>query len=132
MREQEIAKLFEAKQVRVTPQRIAVYKYLCENPTHPNANEIYDSVIKLHPSFSKTTVYNSLSALEECGLIVKINADNDCIRYDCFVENHGHFICSKCNKLYDFKLNSVDYSLPNDFEIIQKGVYFRGICPECK
>lgn len=132
MNEKEIVELFKQRGFRATPQRIAVYRYLCENQTHPDVAEIYANVVEANPSFSKTTVYNSLSALEECGLIGRIDVDGDSVRYDGFVALHGHFMCNKCAKIYDFDLNDIDYRLPNGFEVDQKYVYFRGICPECK
>lgn len=132
MNEIEITKLFKKHSFRATPQRIAIYKYLVENRTHPDADEIYKSVIKAHPSFSKTTVYNSLQALEDEGLITKINIDSARIRYDACTELHGHFICDKCKKIYDFDVESIACNLPNSFSTNERNVYYSGICPECK
>ncbi|MGN0458120.1 MAG: Fur family transcriptional regulator [Eubacterium sp.] len=132
MNELEIVNIFKENSFRATPQRIAVYKYLCENPTHPDADEIYKSVIKMNPSFSKTTVYNSLQALEEQGLIIKINIDSDRVRYDAHKKLHGHFVCEKCNKIYDFDVEKIVCCGIDDFIISKKDVYYRGICPECK
>ena len=86
MKETEIVELFRQKHFRATPQRIAVYKYLAEHPTHPDADEIYKVLIKESPSFSKTTVYNALQSLEECGLIIKIQSTttvSDKLTQDC-------------------------------------------------
>ena len=132
MNEIEITKLFNKNCFRATPQRIAVYKYLCENRTHPDADEIYKSVLKSNPSFSKTTVYNSLQALEKQGLIIKINIDSQRVRYDANANLHGHFICSKCNKIYDFDVDDIKSNLSSDFDIDNKNVYYTGLCPECK
>lgn len=132
MNEIEIAKLFKQNSFRATPQRIAVYKYLCENRTHPDADEIYKCVVKTHPSFSKTTVYNALQALENEGLVIKINIDKNRVRYDAFTSLHGHFLCEKCSKIYDFEVEDVVASLDPCFEANEKNVYYRGVCPECK
>lgn len=132
MTEQEIAKLFNRIKFRATPQRIAVYKYLYENRTHPDALEIYNSVVKLNPSFSKTTVYNSLSALEECGLINKINVDGDSAHYDAHVDLHGHFVCDRCERIFDFDIKNIDCDMPDSFDVLGRYVCYRGLCPECK
>ena len=95
LNEIEIIGLFRENNFRATPQRIAVYKYLYENRTHPDADEIYKSVISANPSFSKTTVYNSLQALEERGLIARVNIDGERAHYDADMSLHGHFICEK-------------------------------------
>lgn len=67
----------------MTPQRIAVYKYLCENRTHPDADEIYKNVARTNPSFSKTTIYNSLLALEKvlCSLPEPFEVDGQNVYY---------------------------------------------------
>lgn len=128
----DIVQLFKNNNFRATPQRIAIYKYLIENPNHPDADEIYKSVLKGHPSFSKTTVYNALSALEEQGLIISIKIDNNRIRYDAHNKLHGHFICEKCKKIFDFPVHDIVCCEMDDFEIKQKDVYYSGLCPECK
>lgn len=132
MNEIEITELFRKNHFRATPQRISVYKYLCENRTHPDADDIYKSVIKQNPSFSKTTVYNSLQALEQQGLIIKINIDSDRVRYDAFTQLHGHFICDNCGKIFDFDVTDVLCDISADFDVAEKNVYYRGVCPECK
>lgn len=132
MNEIEITTIFKKHKFRATPQRIAVYKYLCENRTHPDADEIYRNVILLHPSFSKTTVYNTLQALENEKLIIKINIDDDRVRYDACTNLHGHFVCTKCKRIYDFNVEEIVSSLNDDFAVSEKNVYYRGVCPECK
>lgn len=132
MNELEITALFKQHKFRATPQRIAVYKYLYENRTHPDADEIYKAVVKIHPSFSKTTVYNSLQALEEEGLIIKINIDSNRVRYDACTDLHGHFICSNCSRIYDFDVEDIIEKLPKGFEISERNVYYTGVCPDCK
>lgn len=132
MNEAQIVELFRNKGFRATPQRIVVYKYLCENRTHPDADEIYKSVLSANPSFSKTTVYNSLQALEDEGFIIKINIDSDRVRYDAFTSLHGHFYCKSCKRIYDFDVNSINDSLQDGFDMSERNVYYSGLCPECK
>ncbi len=132
MNEIDITALFKQRGFRATPQRIAVFKYLCENPTHPDADEIYRSVISIHPSFSKTTVYNSLQSLVENGFITKINIDGTRVRYDANTSLHGHFICNCCGKIFDFDVSNVQYSGIDGFSVATKDVYFSGLCNECK
>lgn len=132
MKETEIVELFRQKHFRATPQRIAVYKYLAEHPTHPDADEIYKVLIKESPSFSKTTVYNALQSLEECGLIIKIQIDDHRVRYDADIGLHGHFICDRCKKIFDFKVDGITTHDLDGFEVQKRDVYYSGICPECK
>ncbi|MFR5876026.1 MAG: Fur family transcriptional regulator [Eubacterium sp.] len=132
MQENRITEIFKAKGFRATPQRIAVYKYLCENHTHPTVDDIYSSLSAANPSFSKTTVYNSLDALEKQGLIMSVNIDSERIHYDAVCGLHGHFICRKCKKIFDFNVDYIAFSGLDGFDISKQDVYCSGICPECK
>lgn len=132
MQEKQITELFKEKGFRATPQRIAVYKYLCENRTHPTVDDIYSFLSAIYPSFSKTTVYNALDALEKQGLITSVKIDSERIHYDAESELHGHFMCEKCRKIYDFKLNNIVCSRLDGFDISKREVYYSGLCPECK
>lgn len=132
LNELEITKVFRKNHFRATHQRIAVYKYLSENRTHPDADEIYKSVVATNPSFSKTTVYNSLQSLTEHGLIAKVNIDSDRVRYDISVGLHGHFICDCCGQIYDFDVDGIVHNSLDCFDINKKDIYFSGLCPKCK
>ena len=132
MTTQEIQSLFRARSFRATPQRISVYKYLCDHCTHPDAEEIYRAVLVDNPNFSATTVYNALKALEKEGLITSVTIDKDRVHYDACVDTHGHFKCEQCNRIFDFNINQIKYSGIENFFIRQKDIYYSGICPECK
>lgn len=50
------------------------------------------------------------------------------------MEDHGHFKCTECNKIYDFELN-VDGLCGNliddKFKVEEKCIYLKGICSDC-
>lgn len=89
--DEKIAKCLSEHGLRVTPQRISVYRFLRENPIHPSADTVYRHIVKKYPSFSRTTVYNTLNALVESGLIITVKLDDKEQRYDGNAEFHGHF-----------------------------------------
>lgn len=132
MTTQDIQTLFRSRSFRATPQRIAVYKYLCDHHTHPDVDEIYRVMLKQNPNFSATTVYNALKALEKEGLIISVTIDKDRVHYDANVETHGHFKCEKCARIFDFGIFDIKFGGIDDFYIRQKDIYYSGICPECK
>lgn len=132
MHTKEITELFRSKGLKATPQRIAVYKFLCENHIHPDVDTVYKRVSEDNPSFSKTTVYNCLEALTDCGLLRPVKIDAGKIRYDADTGFHGHFICEKCKGIYDFECDAEISTGIDGFEIRQKDVYYSGICSRCK
>ncbi len=131
MQSNDIAALFKAKDLKLTPQRAAVYKFLTENPVHPDVETIYNRVVKDNPSFSKTTVYNCLQALADRGLIIPVKIDESRIRYDANTVFHGHFICERCGEITDFDC-AVENSRLEGFEIRRRDVYYSGLCDRCK
>lgn len=132
MNNQEITATFKEKGLKATPQRIAIYKFLCENRIHPDAQTVYNQIIADNPSFSKTTIYNCLKDLSACGLLIPVMIENGVIRYDADVSFHGHFRCECCGKIFDFKCAEEKLSGLDGFDIRQKDVYYSGICKSCK
>lgn len=127
-----IADIFKQKGIKATPQRIAVYNFLVENPIHPDVETVYKNVVKEYPSFSKTTVYNCLQLLADSGLLIPVKIDNEKIRYDADTSFHGHFRCEGCGKIYDFKCDDKNVLGIDGFEIKQKDVYYSGLCSCCR
>lgn len=131
MKQEQIVAMFKEKGFRATPQRIAVFDYVFEHRSHPDAQSVYENVVKSNPSFSKTTVYNALHALCESGFIIPVTIDEARTHYDAFVEFHGHFKCSCCGNIYDFNVRLTDEKGLEGFLITKKDVYYSGLCPNC-
>ena len=130
----EVADLLKAHGLRVTPQRIAVYQYLDEHRTHAQADTIYETLVRQYPSFSRTTIYNSIRALEEGGLIQPVIIDGTVIRYDANTNMHGHFKCTDCGMVYDV-MDSPELAVPpslQKFDTQSCVMNFYGKCPECR
>ena len=131
MRQEQIIEMFREKGFRATPQRVAVFEYLFENRIHPDPDSIYKSVIKNHPGFSKTTVYNALRALCENGFVIPVTIDETRTHYDANVGFHGHFKCSCCSRIFDFDVPACNEEGLNGFSITHRDVYYSGLCPSC-
>ena len=131
MQKEQIISLFKEKNFRATPQRIAVYKYVYGHRTHPDAAQIYESVLKNNPSFSKTTVYNALRSLCESGFLIPVTIDGVKTHYDANVNFHGHFICTECGGIYDFEVPEPIGKGPGGIAVERKDVYYSGLCLNC-
>lgn len=121
------------RSLRVSHQRIKVLEYLIQNRNHPTVDQIYSALHLEMPSLSRTTVYNTLSTFEEAKLVRVITIEDNEARYDILVENHGHFKCEDCGSIYNFSLevDSLSSKDLDNFQIKDKNVYFKGICPGC-
>ena len=121
------------KNIRPSYPRLKVLQFLTQNKCHPDVEQIYASLRKEDPNLSKTTVYNTLSVFAETGLVRILTIEDNETRYDIVTDNHGHFKCESCGKIYDFTID-IDSCSPRDladFEIKAKEVYFRGNCSDC-
>lgn len=121
------------KNMRLSHQRLKILEYLADNQIHPTADQIYSGLQKDITTLSKTTVYSTLNALAAAGMVRPIDIEGNEIRYDINVNNHGHFKCESCGKIYDFKAD-IDSIIPEElknFSIRDKNIYIKGICPAC-
>lgn len=123
-------------EVKPSVQRLAVMEYLLLNQTHPTADEIYSALIKKIPTLSKTTVYNTLKLFVEHGAVKMLTIDEKNAMFDADTSSHAHFLCTRCNRVYDLPLNAAKLrkcvSIPKDFDVEDVALYVRGICKACK
>ncbi len=131
-----ITKVFKEKKLKLTPQRIAVFKYLKSTNEHPSAETIYKALQTDYPTMSLATVYKALKTLVSVKLVQELNVGEGNFRYDANVEPHPHIQCISCGKVDDImgvSYSSLNDSIKNytDYEIISNQVYFYGICKDC-
>jgi Fur family peroxide stress response transcriptional regulator len=118
--------------LRLTPQRIAILDYLDGNRSHPSAEDIYRAVAKKFPTISLATVYNTLSALEKRGHLLKLTIDPSKARYDPNTFPHHHLICTLCKTIANVDTH-YPLALPDtNFEVTGSHVEFHGTCPKCR
>ncbi len=129
----EIALRLSEHGVRPTQQRLAVYAYLLEHK-HPSAEDVYTALSRQHPTFSRTTVYNSLHALVQAHLVLELSPGTEEKRYDAGMQLHGHFRCCRCGQISDVPLNdAVVRSLwPEGYAVTGEEITFSGYCPACR
>ena len=128
---EDLKQELKIKNINLSYQRLKVLEYLTQNQCHPTVDQIYTDLQKDISTLSKTTVYNTLKILTEVGLVSIIAIEDNESRYDIMTENHGHFKCESCGKIFDFniELDYLKFRDLNDFKINVKNVYFKGICP---
>ncbi len=113
---------------RNTKQRTIILDYLQSVKTHPNTETVYKDIKKKLPNISLATVYRILNNLSEEGNALKL--DCDVAHFDGDTSEHAHFICSKCNKIYDVFDIKINVSSKVG-KIKNKKLYLYGICKKC-
>ncbi|MGM0602474.1 MAG: Fur family transcriptional regulator [Bacillota bacterium] len=126
-----------AKNTRMTKQRKAILRVLKNTKSHPTADWIYEQVKKEIPNISLGTVYRNLNVLSELGKIQILDYGSTYSRYDGNPENHYHFRCEKCGKVFDIHVDLFDdiNKIVNEetaFQVNEHRLEFTGLCPECQ
>lgn len=134
----ELTEILKAHHLKVTPQRLSIFKFLRQTREHPSAETIYTNLQEEHPTMSLATVYKTLDAFVQHGLIQQLNLGEDSYRYDADTMPHSHLQCTKCKKVTDIpKLKYAD-ALDDEvrtitgYTLTSQQLYFYGLCPECQ
>lgn len=131
---QELSDYLIQNGIKPSFQRVKILQRLSFQQDHPTVNEIYNDLVVQIPSLSKTTVYNTLNLFIKEGVARSINIDSNEARYDLATHTHGHFICNKCSKIYDFEIDdkiNFDFLKNQGSEITNLELTVRGICKNC-
>lgn len=123
--------------LKITPQRVEIYKELIGTAEHPSAEMLWRKVKEVFPNVSLDTVNRTLLTLNEIGSAFIVEGSGDVKRFDGGPKNHQHLRCVKCRKIIDFHDESFDNievpkAIAGDFEVLRKTIYIEGICGECK
>lgn len=125
------------RSVRVTPQRLAVYRALAADTTHPTAESVYDRVRVRMTALSFATVYRILEFLENEGLIRKVSTTRGITRFDANMGPHHHLVCRRCESMTDMEggsPNKLPFSAvaPAGFLVEEIDVRVVGLCATCR
>ena len=123
--------------LKITPQRIEIYRELLQTDEHPSAEMLYEKVKEKLPSISLDTVNRTLLTFNEIGLAFTVEGSGGARRYDGGMHEHQHFRCVKCKRIVDFHHKPFDnIKLPAEirekFTVLRKSVYIEGVCDLCE
>ena len=133
---EELKKVCEKAGVRLTHQRIEIYKEIKASRDHPSVEALYERLKPRLPTISLDTVYRTLTMFVELGLIKRVYGKEPVTRFDPDTSVHHHLICQRCGAIYDFlwpDLESVPMpkGLKGLGEVDYVQVQFIGICNKC-
>ncbi|BCS55744.1 Fur family transcriptional regulator [Geobacter sp. SVR] len=122
--------------LRLTHQRLEIYRQLALSRNHPTAEALYLELRKKIPTVSLDTVYRTLTTFASHGLINKVETIESQAHFEVTHEQHHHLICSRCKEIIDFEWRTVDDAdLPEAVaswgRIDTRSVVVSGICRKC-
>lgn len=123
--------------LKVTPQRIVIYKEFLKSKDHPSTDGMFNRVKKIFPDISFDTVNRTLLTFSKIGIVNIVEGYGEPRRFDPDIENHHHFRCVKCNTIIDFDYKLYDnLKVPEEihkkFFVLNKKVLLEGYCDKCR
>lgn len=123
---------------RVTSQRALILEIIQQGQGHLDADEIYRRARNRRPRLSLSTVYRTLQALKELGLVEELRFDDTHHHYEVKSSTkHHHLVCLGCGKVIEFQYPLSRYVKRNvaearDFEIVDTEIRMIGYCSQCR
>ena len=120
-------------------QREIIFDTLRRHAVHPTAERLYNIIKGEQPdsNIGIATVYRNLRRMANSGSIKKISGLEEAEHFDHNTHTHYHFLCKKCNKVFDIDAKVAPEIIENTqketgFIIVSYDVVFHGICKDCQ
>jgi Fur family transcriptional regulator, ferric uptake regulator len=122
--------------LRQTIPRKIILQEIKNLTSHPTADEVYAIVRKKIPRVSLGTIYRNLEILCHEGLIQKLDVGGTQRRFDGHTENHYHFRCLSCGRVFDLTkapLKEIENTLSQltPYEVHGHRLELVGRCASC-
>lgn len=127
----------KAAGIKLTPQRLEIFRVLAGSEEHPSAEGVLRGVQLRLPTVSLDTVYRSLWRLHDLGLITTLGPSSSGVRFDPNSEQHHHYVCMNCDLVRDFESEELDSLVLPDVvrqfgSVKDAQVEVRGLCSKCQ
>jgi Fur family transcriptional regulator, stress-responsive regulator len=132
----EAEQLLRGAELRVTRPRVAVLTAVHDHP-HADTDTIIEAARADVGEVSRQAVYDVLRALNEAGLVRRIEPSGSVARYESRVgDNHHHVVCRSCGAMADVdcavdETPCLTASDDHGYAIDEAEVIYWGYCPGC-
>jgi Fur family peroxide stress response transcriptional regulator len=122
--------------LKMTPQRMAIYRELLNSTEHPTVDAMFQTVKKEFPNISYDTVSRTLLTFAEIGIVDLVEVYGGAKRFDPNLADHHHLHCVSCGKIFDFQNHAYNkLDIPEEvrqhFRVLSSRVVLKGICEQC-
>lgn len=135
---EQAQQLFHHSGMRLTPQRRTILEVLADSETHLDAEGLYFEAKSRDPNISLATVYRTLAALTQLGLIQQRHLTPDDQRgyYEIDDRQHFHFTCLGCGRVIEFDtplITQIQQELADEMGVkaVRARLYLEGYCAPC-
>ncbi len=133
----DYATLLKESGLKATFQRMNILNVV-DKHGHMSVEDIYEEVIKVHPSLSLATIYKNIILMQENAILVEVPIAGKKSKYELAKEDHMHLICTECGEVEDKmcldKTDAVFHQLTEEehFKLNRRQVNLYGICEACQ
>jgi len=122
--------------MRVTSQRVVLYRALAELHRHVTAEEVARVAGQRLPGLALPTVYAALELFDELGLVRRIQA-GAAVVWDPVADGHAHLVCRECGTVVDVDVaidatDAVRAVASAGGRVDAAEVVLRGLCERCR
>ena len=135
---EQAQEVFRQSGMRLTSQRRTILEVLDQSEAHLEAEEIYRQAKSRDPNISLATVYRTLAALTQLGLIQQRHLTRNDQRgyYEITDRQHFHFTCLCCGRVIEFDTPLItqierDLAYEMGVKVHRARLYLEGFCTEC-
>lgn len=125
-----------SKHLKKTPERFEILRCALDYNDHFDVETLLSDLEKSGYHVSRSTIYNTLELLCQCGIIRKLLFDTHQAKYEKSGLPHSHLICISCGKIQEIELPEIDNKLSQtvleDFKPSYISAYIYGVCKECR
>ena len=133
----DYAKLLKESGLKATFQRMNILASI-EKHGHMTIDDIYEKVMKTHPSLSLATVYKNIILMVENGVLVEVPITGKKPKYELLKDDHIHLVCTECGEVEDRPHNENADALfssmtkNENFSLCKQQINLYGVCSDCK
>ena len=107
--EDELEGALRAAGLRVTRQRAAIARVLSEAQDHPDATEVHARARDVEPTVSLATVYRTLAALAERGVVARLAFEGSPARFETAdAPHHDHIVDVDTGEVIEFLSEEIE------------------------
>jgi len=123
---------------RITNQRMLVLDILTNADRHLDASEIYARARLREPRLSLATVYRTLNALRESGLVRQVHLADQRLYFEVDRQDrHAHLVCSTCGRVWEVDSEALSRAARDagrgiGFQVTAARVEVIGLCDDCR
>jgi Fur family transcriptional regulator, ferric uptake regulator len=123
---------------RVTSTRRAtVEALLSDADRHLSAEQIVAAVRQRHPDVAESTVYRTLSTLEELGIVAHMHLDHGPATFHLAGRRHRHLVCRGCQAVVEMPADlytdlATEVERRYGFVVEDEHFALSGRCPACR